>query len=87
MVRSSRPQSRAELVRSTGSEIVAEYRLYFLDSGNHVGRSIKLECVDDRQAIEQAALVEHVHRKELWQQSRRVWTFEAPDLLSRAGAA
>jgi hypothetical protein len=66
---------------------VAEYRLYFLDSGNQVGRSIKLDCVDDRQAIEQAALVAHLHRKELWQQARRVWTFEAPDMLRRVGAA
>jgi hypothetical protein len=66
---------------------VAEYRLYFLDSGNQVGRSIRLDCTDDRQAIDQADLVEHVHRKELWQQSRRVWTFEAPAHLSQRGAA
>ena len=66
---------------------MSEYRLYFLDSGNRVGQSIKLDCIDDRQAIRQAAEIDHVHRKELWQQSRRVWTFEAPDVLGRAGAA
>ena len=66
---------------------MAEYRLYFLDSGNRVGRSVKLDCINDRQAIEQAALAPHMHRKELWQQSRRVWTFEAPDIINHAGAA
>jgi hypothetical protein len=66
---------------------VAEYRLYFLDSGNKVGRTVRLECADDRQAIAQAADIPHIHRKELWQQSRRVWTFEAPDFLRQAGAA
>jgi hypothetical protein len=66
---------------------VAEYRLYFLDSGNRVGRSLKLDCTSDRQAIEQAALTPHLHRKELWRGPRRVWTFDAPDLIGQAGAA
>ncbi len=61
-----------------------EYRLYFLDSGNTVSQSIKLDCVDDQQAIEWAGLAPHIHRMELWQGARRVWTFEAPSGLRAA---
>ena len=64
---------------------MAEYQLHFLDSGKQVGPVIRLECIDDRRAIEEAAKVPHLHRMELWRLDRRVWTFEAPDSLREAG--
>ena len=64
---------------------MAEYTLHFLDSGKQVGPVVRLECVDDRQAIAQAESVPHVHRMELWRLNRRVWTFDPPDVLREAG--
>ena len=64
---------------------MAEYTLHFLDSGKPVGLAMQLECDDDRQAIAKAEGVPHVHRMELWRLNRRVWTFDAPDMLREAG--
>ena len=64
---------------------MAEYTLHFLDSGKPVGPVVRLECADDRQAIAQAESTPHVHRMELWRLNRRVWTFDAPDVLSETG--
>ena len=64
---------------------MAEYTLHFLDSGKPVGPAMQLECDDDRQAIAEAEAVPHVHRMELWRLNRRVWTFDAPDVLRETG--
>ena len=61
---------------SRGAEPMADYRLYFLDSENHIRRRMDLVCRDDAHAIETVA--EHAPRGgvELWQGARLVRRFD-----------
>lgn len=57
-----------------------EYRLYVLDSKNHIRRRIDLECRDDAHAIEAAGEEAPEGGAELWQAERLVRRFERRQL-------
>lgn len=52
---------------------MAYYRLYFLDSYDHVQAYESFEAEAEGAALERAALRETNLRKELWCERRRVW--------------
>ena len=56
-----------------------QYRLYFLDGGDHIRRRLDLECDDDAHAI--AVVSEHISpgAMELWDGDRLVKRFDVDD--------
>src|SRR6202035_4385086 len=52
-----------------------EYRVYALDSEGHPIKAIRLDCPDDKAAIESAKQYIDGRDIELWQLDRRVATF------------
>jgi len=49
---------------------MAWYRIYFMNSENHIARAVALECADDAEAI--ARLHAQLQPAELWQGARFV---------------
>jgi hypothetical protein len=60
---------------------MADYRLYFLDRGGHIGAVVELTCDDDRDAGEQARARADGRAMELWNRERQVRRFPADDRL------
>jgi len=60
------------------------YRLYFLDREGRFTRAVQLECADDERALRAAAAHADGAPMELWQQARKVRSFEA-DLIVSVG--
>ena len=53
------------------------YRLYFLNSHNHIRHALEIECEDDARAIAWAETVSEGRPMELWQGARVVAKFDA----------
>jgi hypothetical protein len=58
---------------------MADYRLYFLNRGGHIGGVVELTCDDDRDAAEQARAHGDGRAMELWSRERQVRRFPAED--------
>jgi len=52
------------------------YLIHLMDERGRVRRSSSLNCFNDDDAIQKAALTVHKHAFELWKGDRFVWRFE-----------
>ena len=55
--------------------MMAEYRVYLVDSDDHFFDTVHLTCTDDAEAIVQALALAIGHGVELWQLDRKVAEF------------
>ena len=56
---------------------MADYRLYFLDSGGRISHVVEFQCDADDRAIQLAETQADGRNMELWSLKRRVKTFAA----------
>lgn len=54
---------------------MADFRLYFLDKGDHIVEARNLECTDDDAAVRAVESLRDGRSMELWRRDRRIRSF------------